>query len=63
MPEDNVIDFATEKIRRGDHMVRGTAADGLIRAIPTPCNDRAANCPLASQICRPKVENNGGENS
>ena len=37
--------------------------DSLIRAIPTPCNDRAANCPLASQICRPKVDQNGGENS
>ena len=33
MPQDNVIDFENEKIRRGDHMVRGTAADGLIRAI------------------------------
>jgi molecular chaperone Hsp33 len=39
MPEDNVIDFATEKIRRGDHMVRGTAADGLIRAIAVTARD------------------------
>lgn len=39
MPEDNIIDFATEKIRRGDHMVRGTAADGLIRAIAVTARD------------------------
>lgn len=39
MSEDNVIDFATEKIRRGDHMVRGTAADGLIRAIAVTARD------------------------
>ena len=33
MDQNTVIDFATEKIRLGDHMVRGTAADGFIRAI------------------------------
>lgn len=32
MPAD-VIDFADARIRRGDHMVRGTAADGMVRAI------------------------------
>ena len=26
--------------------------DALIGAIPQPCHDRAANCPLADQICR-----------
>lgn len=30
--EDNVIDFDTAKILAGDHMVRGVAADGMIRA-------------------------------
>ena len=32
MPAD-VIDLADARIRRGDHMVRGTAADGMVRAI------------------------------
>lgn len=30
---DNIIDFPTAKLRLGDHMVRGTAAGGMIRAI------------------------------
>jgi len=29
----DVISFADAKLRQGDHMVRGTAADGMIRAI------------------------------
>ena len=33
MPEGNVIDFEGEKVRLGDHLVRGTAADGFIRAV------------------------------
>ncbi|MBR1828033.1 MAG: Hsp33 family molecular chaperone HslO, partial [Atopobiaceae bacterium] len=32
MPAD-VIDFADARIRRADHLVRGTAADGMVRAI------------------------------
>lgn len=28
-----VIDFADARIRRGDHIVRGTAADGMVRAL------------------------------
>lgn len=30
---NDVIDFADAKLRRGDHMVRGTAAGGMVRAI------------------------------
>ena len=33
MPEGNIIDFEDAKTRRGDHLVRGTAADGFIRAV------------------------------
>ena len=39
MAEGNVIDFEYEKLRQGDHMVRGTAADGLIRAIAITARD------------------------
>lgn len=31
--EADVIDFQDARIRRGDHIVRGTAADGMVRAI------------------------------
>ena len=34
--------------------------DALIGAIPSPCSDRAANCPLASRICRPQQEKEEG---
>jgi molecular chaperone Hsp33 len=30
---NDIIDFADAKVRLGDHIVRGTAADGLIRAV------------------------------
>ena len=30
---DNVIDFDTSKVKSGDYIVRGTAADGMVRAI------------------------------
>ena len=39
MADSNVIDFTVEKIRRGDHMVRGTAAHGLIRAVALTARD------------------------
>lgn len=29
---DGVIDFAVGRVRQGDHIVRGTAADGMVRA-------------------------------
>ena len=35
----NVIDLAAERLRRRDHMVRGTAADGMIRAIAITARD------------------------
>ena len=33
MPDEKIIDLDTARIRRGDHIVRGTAADGMVRAI------------------------------
>lgn len=36
---NNVIDFGTAKLRLGDHLVRGTAADGMIRAIAITARD------------------------
>ena len=29
---DNIVDFTVEQVKRGDHLVRGIAADGMIRA-------------------------------
>ena len=33
MGDDKVIDLEEARIRRGDHIVRGTAADGMVRAL------------------------------
>ena len=40
---DNVIDLSAERLRRKDHMVRGTAADGMIRAIAITARDTVQN--------------------
>ena len=35
----DIIDFATEHARRGDHIVRGIAADGMVRALAITARD------------------------
>lgn len=35
----NLIDFSSAKLKLGDHMVRGTAADGMVRAIAISARD------------------------
>ena len=36
---DDLIDFQSRRVRRGDHMVRGTAADGMVRAFAVTARD------------------------
>lgn len=51
--ESGVIDFNAEAVRLGDHIVRGMAADGQVRAFAVTARARASKSCTSATRPRP----------